>query len=98
MASYGGKLIVAFLVGRLLLQCIALQSAEATIWPLALGIVVYAFVRAINIVGDIVSAVVVLIGLGAVWLLVRQRPQTPAVLEPSRPFDTGYRPAIITIS
>lgn len=63
-----GKLTTAFLIGRLILERITPQSAETTIWPLLLGIVVY----------TIVSAVVVLIGLGAVWLLVHQQREVAA--------------------
>jgi cytoskeletal protein CcmA (bactofilin family) len=70
--SYGSKLIVAYLVGRLVMQKFAPQSAEKKFWSLLVGVVIYVIIRSIPILGWLVGVIVTLFGLGAIWLGLRQ--------------------------
>jgi cytoskeletal protein CcmA (bactofilin family) len=78
IVAYGSKLVVLCLVGQSLLRRIAPRSAETVIWPLLLGIVLYIPLRSIPVLGWLVGIVVTLIGMGALWLLFRQRRSIPA--------------------
>jgi hypothetical protein len=75
--SYGTKLIVAYLIGRLILERLAPQITEQAIWPLMLGIVLYVVIASIPCLGDVIGFLVTLIGLGAIWLLIRQGRSAP---------------------
>ncbi len=68
LVKYGSKIVVAYLVGKLILKQIAPQSLDQKIWPLLLGLALYTFIRVIPIVGWIFSLVVTVIGIGAMWL------------------------------
>jgi hypothetical protein len=72
------KAIVAFLGGRLILDRLAPQSQSS--WlndfaALALGALIYEILRAIPILGLIVAAIVILVGLGAIFVTIRERIQ-----------------------
>ena len=75
--AYGSKLIVAYLVGKLILQRLAFAHADKAIWSLVLGIVLYVLVRSIPGLGWLIGAVMTLAGLGAMWLLFRQQRRAP---------------------
>jgi len=67
--SYVSKILVGYLVGQLLLARIKPDLAEGRFWPLLLGVVMFAILWSIPILGTIVNIVVILFGLGALWLL-----------------------------
>ena len=67
-AAYISKVIVAYLVGRLILKRLV-PRAKGKFWPLLLGLVLYILVTAIPYAGWIVGFLVTLVGLGAVWLV-----------------------------
>ena len=70
------KAIVAFLGGRLILNRVAPQSEPGWLTDfaaLALGALIYEILRAIPIVGWIVAALVILVGLGAIVALIWER-------------------------
>ncbi|MFL7790851.1 MAG: hypothetical protein AB8I69_01825, partial [Anaerolineae bacterium] len=75
--SFGTKLIVAHLVGKLILKRLVPGATEKVFWPLLLGIVLYMLVRSIPCVGEIIWVITTLIGLGALWLLFRQQRSAP---------------------
>lgn len=79
LVSYLSKLVVAYMVGKLILNSIAPKAAESIAWPLVLGILLYVLLRAIPILGWWIGAFVTLIGLGAIWLVYRdsQKPLSP---------------------
>ena len=81
IVSYGTKLVVAYLVGKPILTRLAPGAAEKIFWPLLLGIVLYLLVRSIPCVGEIIWVITTLIGLGALWLLFRQRRSAPEPVE-----------------
>jgi hypothetical protein len=80
LVSYGSKLIVAFLAGKLILARLAPQYAGHRVWPMLLGVVVYVALRSIPILGWLLGVVVTLAGLGAIWLVFRDEraPALPA--------------------
>jgi cytoskeletal protein CcmA (bactofilin family) len=69
--TYVTKVIVSFLGGRLILARLKPDWAEGRIWPLVVGVVIFVIITAIPILGWLVKLVVVLLGLGALWLLGR---------------------------
>lgn len=76
--AYGSKLVVAYPVGRWLLHRFQGETAAQLTgwqqgWPLLLGVVLYVLVAGIPYLGFVVSVVVTLLGLGAMWLSLRER-------------------------
>jgi cytoskeletal protein CcmA (bactofilin family) len=83
--TYVTKVVVSFLGGRLILARLKPDWAEGRIWPLVVGVVLFVIITAIPILGWLVNLVVVLLGLGALWLLGRdiyqQRQAVPVEAE-----------------
>jgi cytoskeletal protein CcmA (bactofilin family) len=83
--TYVTKVLVSFLGGRLILARLKPDWAEGRIWPLVVGVVLFIIITAIPILGWLVKLVVVLLGLGALWLLgrdiYRQRRAVPVETE-----------------
>jgi cytoskeletal protein CcmA (bactofilin family) len=71
LVSYGSKLVVAYLVGRLLMRWLAPKYEEQAIWPMIIGVLLYTFLRAIPVFGFVIGVFVTLIGIGAMWLTYR---------------------------
>ncbi len=75
---YGSKLVVAYPVGRWIMQRFQGEAAmEPTgwnqAWPLLVGVLLYVVLAGIPYLGFVVSVLVTLLGLGAMWLSLRQR-------------------------
>lgn len=70
VAIYVTKVVVAFLVGRLILNQVQPALAERWLWPLLLGVTLFVILRAIPFLGVLISFVVTLIGLGAMVLVL----------------------------
>jgi len=74
LLSYGSKIVVAYLVGKLLLKWLAPKFEGHMIWPLVIGLLIYTFLRAIPLgFGWVIGFIVTMIGLGAMWLLYRDQ-------------------------
>ncbi len=71
LVSYGSKLVVSYLVGKLLMKWLAPKHAEQPIWSMLIGVFLYTFLRAIPFVGLVLGITVTLIGIGAMWLTYR---------------------------
>lgn len=81
LLGYLPQLIVAYLVGRWILQRLSPSSAEKIYWPVLLGVFIVAGLFAIPLLGWLLEIFVVLFGLGAVALvLLRREPLPPAVI------------------
>jgi len=80
--GYVTKIVVSFLLGRMILERIREPWGAGRVWPLVLGIVLFTIVRAIPILGWWIGFIVTLLGLGALWLMVwealRRRRAAPA--------------------
>jgi len=74
LVSYGSKLVVAFLVGKLLLKWLAPKFEGSAFWPMTIGVLLYTFLRSIPFgFGFVIGVIVTLIGLGAMWLYYRDQ-------------------------
>jgi hypothetical protein len=73
LLGWAGKLVVAFIIGRWLLEKLNSPVASGRFWPLALGAVVMALLDAIPFLGWLITFVVALVGLGAVYYAWRMR-------------------------
>lgn len=72
LVSYASKIIVSYLVGVLLLKWLAPKYKGGPFWPLMIGLLLYTFLRAIPLgFGLLVGLVTTLVGVGAIWLFVR---------------------------
>jgi len=80
--SFATKSVVAYLGGRAILNRLQPEWAQNVIWPLLLGLVILAILFAVPIFGGITEFVVMIFGLGAIFLLLRERlsPAAPAVV------------------
>jgi hypothetical protein len=78
---YLAQIVVSFLVGRLILGRVQPDRATGRVIPLVVGLVLYAILRAIPVLGPIVGVVVALLGLGAlsywIWVMLRRPAQPP---------------------
>ncbi len=74
---YGSKLIVTYTIGRSILQRFVPSLADKAIWSLVLGVVLYVMLRSIPVLGWWIGALMTLIGLGAMWMLFREKHRAP---------------------
>lgn len=75
LVSYGSKLVVSYLAGKLVLARLAPQVAENRVWVMVVGVVIYVILHSIPILGWLVSLGATLVGLGAMWLVFREEGQ-----------------------
>jgi cytoskeletal protein CcmA (bactofilin family) len=75
--GYVSKIVVSYWGGRWLLARLNPALAGNLVWPLLVGVLVFATLAAIPFLGNLVSLFVSLFGLGALWLLAKER-LTPA--------------------
>jgi hypothetical protein len=68
LVGTASKLVVAFLVGYLLIERAAPQTANRSLWALIVGALIYVLVRSIPIVGFLIGLAATLVGVGAMWL------------------------------
>lgn len=71
--TYVSKILVSFLVGRWIVGKIQPEWAEKPWLPLIVGVVLFAILASIPWIGNLFAFVVILFGLGALWLLGLQR-------------------------
>lgn len=71
LLSYGSKLVVAYLVGKLLIRWLAPKYEYKPFWPMVSGVFIYTLLRTIPGVDLVIGVIVTLIGLGAMWLYYR---------------------------
>jgi cytoskeletal protein CcmA (bactofilin family) len=67
--SYVSKIVILLLVGRWLLARLNPGLEGHRFWPLALGIFLFGLVWSIPFLGGLVNIVVILFGLGGLWML-----------------------------
>lgn len=79
MVAYGSKLVVAYPVGHWLMAKLSTTQAEKRAWPLVVGAVLYVLAVSIPYLGFVVSFFVTMIGVGAMWLIFRNRPKAASV-------------------
>lgn len=69
--EFGSKLTIAHLIGKLILSRLSPCYAESVPWSMLLGIVIYVPLSCIPLLGWIISLFATLLGLGAIWLVIR---------------------------
>jgi hypothetical protein len=77
------KVIVGYLIGRLILSQLDPNSGAGRVWPVVLGLVIVAFAVSIPCLGGLLNVVVILLGVGALWLMVAgwlQRPKANEIV------------------
>ena len=74
--NYLAQIVVSFLAGVLLVEAVRPGRGRGRVLPLVVGLILYVILRAIPVLGLIVSLAVVLLGLGAlfhwVWTKLRR--------------------------
>lgn len=73
LLAYGAKLVVVYPLGRWLLAQVSPEMAAMRGWPLLLGVLLFVLLHGIPYLGFVVGLIVTLLGLGAMWLLFRDR-------------------------
>lgn len=79
------KIIISYLVGRLILERLKPEWALSIFWSFILGVIIFVVLTAIPYVGWIVNLAVIFFGLGALLLLVKDRFIKPEVSEVKKP-------------
>lgn len=78
--TFISKVVVAYLVGRLILGRFLQRALRFRIWPLLLGVTLYVLICAIPVVGWVVSLIITFLGLGGVWLAFSDREARQAMV------------------
>lgn len=71
LVIYASKLVVAYLAGDLILAAAAPELKGRRYWAIAIGVLLYAIIRSIPILGWVIEILVVITGVGAMWLYYR---------------------------
>jgi hypothetical protein len=80
VVAFVAQVIVGTLAGQLILSRFSAELAANKYWPMVLGVVLYALLVSIPVIGVLVWLVVMLFGLGVVWHFARQRMERKPVL------------------
>jgi len=87
MIIYGSKIVVGYLVGNWILRKISPNSkaAASPFWGMALGVLIYSILRVIPVFGELIAFIVIILGVGAMFLAYRNRqiPMTEKLVESS---------------
>ena len=70
---YLTKIIISVLGGKLILARVKPELVNHKVWPLVIGVILISLVMSIPLVGWLVKLIIVLLGLGALWLLGRDQ-------------------------
>lgn len=73
------KVIVAYFAGKWIYSKLA-PNMTNTVWPLVIGVALYALLRAIPFIGILIGLTATLLGVGAMWLVYRTK-TSPEVRE-----------------
>jgi hypothetical protein len=65
--TYIAQIIISILGGKLILEKVKPEWANHKVWPLVIGVVLFAILTSIPVLGWLAGLVIVLLGLGALW-------------------------------
>jgi len=71
-AWYGSIIVLSNLAGKMILGRLAPGAAGSRFWPLLLGLILYTLLASIPTLGWVISILVTLFGLGAIWLAFQE--------------------------
>ncbi len=80
-SSFVAQIVVSALGGKLILEKLSPSLADHKFWPLLLGVVLFALLGAIPVLGGLIQIVVGLIGLGALWMYGRDLLNRPKMTD-----------------
>lgn len=81
--AYFSKVVVAFLVGRMLFARLLPKYSQTRVGPLLTGIIVYALLASIPYLGWVVAMLTTMFGLGALWVVGVGHEQPESELAPA---------------
>jgi hypothetical protein len=70
MIALGSKVLVSYLIGDWILKQLTKNTEINPFLSLLLGVIIYTILRAVPVLGWLVAAVVIVLGLGATWLYI----------------------------
>jgi hypothetical protein len=73
---YGSKVIVAYMLSRLVVGLISEKGLKYRYLLMFFGLLIYVLLQSLPYVGGIINFVVIIVGLGAVWLVRRDKRNT----------------------
>ena len=82
--AFFSKLVVIDLVATMLFKRFLPKAAGSRVWPLLVGVLLYALLVSIPYLGFLIAVVTTLIGLGSIWMVAsmgRQAKNLPASVE-----------------
>ncbi|NQU29786.1 MAG: hypothetical protein HQ525_03880, partial [Anaerolineae bacterium] len=79
--AYGTKIIVSVLGGKLILARVQPDLVNHKVWPLVVGVVILATIMSVPFAGWMIKLIVVLFGLGALWILGREQFSRESVVQ-----------------
>jgi len=79
IVKFVSKLVVAFWIGKKLIPYFKKNEVKHQFTTLILGIVVFVLLRAIPFYGWIISVIVTLVGLGALWYVAQSQNKYPFI-------------------
>jgi len=83
--AFGSKIIVAYLIGRLILERFGSQPNMRKPWPLLLGLIIFVLLCGIPYLGWAISLIVTFLGLGAIWLTYMESKNQTGKFEEAEP-------------
>jgi hypothetical protein len=91
--AYFSKVVIAFLLGRLIFSKSTSRYAQGRVVPLLVGVIVFALVVSIPYLGWVISVIATMFGLGALWMVafphkVKEEPE-PLTVVPLAEADMG---------
>ena len=71
--SYVTRIVISLLLGHLVFRLFGSKSREQLWWPGLVGVLILVAITAVPVLGWLVGFVTALLGLGALWIWVRER-------------------------
>jgi cytoskeletal protein CcmA (bactofilin family) len=76
---FGSRIVVSYLLGRLVLVRLAGQRNPLPIYVLLVGVAIYSLVQSIPFVGAVAGAIATVLGFGAIYLVWRDSEAAPRI-------------------
>jgi FtsH-binding integral membrane protein len=82
---YVSAIVIGVLIGQLIFRALKSPAEQSRWWPMVLGVVLFAIVTAVPVLGWLVRLGAILLGLGAIWIwgraLLASRRENQAIAE-----------------
>jgi hypothetical protein len=94
--TFFSKIVVVFFFGKLLFISLLPKAADKRVWPLVTGVVIYSLLVSIPYLGLLITIIVTLVGLGAIWMVLSPR-EHPRVEPEELPQPAGENQEMETV-